>query len=73
VETSNVEGGFLVVYSGVQTGMSLPTFERSLLPFIALMMEAVRTSDTLLNSCQSARRYNPQENRLHTHRRENLK
>jgi hypothetical protein len=40
---------------------------------IALMMEAVATSKTSVNSYQSAWRYNPEDGHLHTHRRENLK
>jgi hypothetical protein len=40
---------------------------------IALMMEAVQTSETLVNSYQSSQRYNPEDSHLHTHRRENLK
>jgi hypothetical protein len=39
----------------------------------ALMMEAVQTSETLVNSYQSTRRYNPEDSHLHSHRRENLK
>jgi hypothetical protein len=41
--------------------------------FIALMMEAARTSETLVNFYQTTRRYNPEDSHLHTHRRENLK
>jgi hypothetical protein len=38
------------------------------------MMEAARTSETLLNFYQTTRRYNPEENsHLHTRRRENFK
>jgi hypothetical protein len=37
------------------------------------MMEAARTSETLVNFYQTTRRYNPEDSRLHTHRRENLK
>jgi type IV secretory pathway TrbD component len=40
---------------------------------IALMMEAARTSETLVNFYQATRRYNPEDSHLHTHRRENLK
>jgi hypothetical protein len=40
---------------------------------IALMMEAARTSETLVNFCQITRCYNPEDSHLHTHRRENLK
>jgi hypothetical protein len=37
------------------------------------MMEAARTSETLVNFYQTTRRYNPQDSQLRTHRRENLK
>jgi hypothetical protein len=40
---------------------------------IALMMEASRTSETLVNFYQTTRRYNPEDSHLRTHRRENLK
>jgi hypothetical protein len=40
---------------------------------IALMMEAARTSGTLVNFYQTTRRYNPEDSHLHTRRRENLK
>jgi hypothetical protein len=40
---------------------------------IALMMEAARTSETLVNFYQTTRRYNPEDSRLRTHRHENLK
>jgi hypothetical protein len=39
----------------------------------ALMMEAASTSETLVNFYQTTRRYNPEDNHLRTHRRENLK
>jgi hypothetical protein len=42
-------------------------------PLIALMMEAVRTSETSVNSYQSTWRYNPEDRHLHTHRREDLR
>jgi hypothetical protein len=50
-------------------------FRRYLLPIssIALMMEAESPSETLVNSYQSTRRYNPEDGHLHSHRRENLK
>jgi hypothetical protein len=32
--------------------------------FIALMMEAARTSETLVNFYQTARRYNPEDSHL---------
>jgi hypothetical protein len=37
------------------------------------MMEAARTSETLVNVYQTTRRYNPEDSHLRTHRRENLK
>jgi hypothetical protein len=40
---------------------------------IALMMEAARTSETLVNFYQTTRRYNPEDSHLRTHYRENLK
>jgi hypothetical protein len=40
---------------------------------IAVMMEAVSTSETLVNFYQTSRRNNPEDSRLHTRRRENLK
>jgi hypothetical protein len=40
---------------------------------IALMMEAARTSETLVNFYQTTRLYNPEDSHLRTHRRENLK
>jgi hypothetical protein len=40
---------------------------------IALMMEAARTSETLVNFYQTTLRYNPEDSHLRAHRRENLK
>jgi hypothetical protein len=37
------------------------------------MIEAARTSETLVNFYQTTRRYNPEDSHLHTCRRENLK
>jgi hypothetical protein len=37
------------------------------------MMEAARTSETLVNFYRTTRCYNPEDSNLHTHRRENLK
>jgi hypothetical protein len=39
---------------------------------MAMMMEAARTSETLVNFYQITRRYNPEDSHLHTLRRENL-
>jgi hypothetical protein len=40
---------------------------------IALMMEAARTCETLVNFYQITRGYNPEDSHLRTHRRENLR
>jgi hypothetical protein len=40
---------------------------------IALMMEAVQSSETLVNSYQPTQLCNPEDSHLHTHRRETLK
>jgi hypothetical protein len=40
---------------------------------IALMTEAVRTSETSVHYNMTKRRYIPEDSKLHTHRRENLK
>jgi hypothetical protein len=40
---------------------------------IALMMEAAKSSETLVNFYQTTRRYNPEDSDLRTNRRENLK
>jgi hypothetical protein len=40
---------------------------------MALMMEAAKTSETLVNFYQTKRRYNPEDSHVHTHRRENFK
>jgi hypothetical protein len=40
---------------------------------LARVMEAARTSETLVNFYQTTRCYNPEDSNLHTHRRENLK
>jgi hypothetical protein len=45
----------------------------TVLRFIALMMEAVRTSETSVNFNVTARRYIPEDSKLHTRCRENLK
>jgi hypothetical protein len=40
---------------------------------ISLMMEAARTSETLVNFYQTTWHYNPEDSHVHTRRRENLK
>jgi hypothetical protein len=40
---------------------------------VALMMEAARTSERLVNFYQTTRCYNPEDSYLRSHRRENLK
>jgi hypothetical protein len=37
------------------------------------MMQAARTSETMVNFYQTTWRYNPEDSHLHTHHRENLK
>jgi hypothetical protein len=51
----------------------IATFGDSKPSLIALMMEAARTSETLVNFYQTTRSYNPEDSNLHTHRRENFK
>jgi hypothetical protein len=41
--------------------------------FIALMLEAVHISETSGHFKMATRRYIPEDSKLHTHRRENLK
>jgi hypothetical protein len=41
--------------------------------FVAMMMEAVSTSETSVNCYQTTRRNIPEDSHLHTRRRENLK
>jgi hypothetical protein len=52
--------------------ISVPLLPRAT-SLIALMMEAVQTSETLVNSYQSTRCYNPEDSHLHSHCRGNLK
>jgi hypothetical protein len=42
-------------------------------PLIALMMEAPKTSETLVSFYQATRLYNQEDSRLRAHRRESLK
>jgi hypothetical protein len=44
-----------------------------MIAMIALMMEAARTSEKLVNFYETTRRYNPENSHLRTHHRENLK
>jgi nucleoside diphosphate kinase len=48
-------------------------FRYSCCSLIALMMEAVRTSETSVNFYQTTRCNNAEDSHLHTRRRENLK
>jgi hypothetical protein len=41
--------------------------------FYTLKMEAIRSSETSVQSTTSTRRHNPEDGILHSHRRENLK
>jgi hypothetical protein len=60
----------LLEYCAVQSGKSLPTFQRYLLPpssgrwLIALMMEAANTSETSVNLYQTTRRNIPEDSHL---------
>jgi hypothetical protein len=38
-----------------------------------LRLEAARTSEMLVNFCQTTQHYNQEDSHLHTHHRENLK
>jgi hypothetical protein len=53
--------------------ISLQNSRKFMSKLIALVMEAARTSETLVNFYQTTRRYNPEDSHLRTHRRENLK
>jgi hypothetical protein len=71
---------FLLYIHTEETGKILTNiFEMKMAVFwvvaqgIALMMEAARTSETMVNFYQTTRRYNPEDSHLQTHRRENLK
>jgi hypothetical protein len=48
-------------------------FKNACCLLIALMLEAARTSETLVNFYQTTRRCNPEDSHLRTHHRENLK
>jgi hypothetical protein len=48
-------------------------FLRNFPSIIALMMEAVRTSETSISFKVTTRRYIPEDSKPHTRRRENLK
>jgi hypothetical protein len=61
------DGNFLKVFWNVAT-RSLTEIDRR---FIALMMEAVSTSETLVNFCETTRRNIPEDSHLYTRRHEN--
>jgi hypothetical protein len=66
------EDGCLLGCSTVYTGISSPTFQRYVLPppsgrRVALMMEAVRNSETLVCLYQCTRRCNPEDSHLRYH------
>jgi hypothetical protein len=62
--------------NAMQSRRSLPMFQRSLLPpssgWSPLLMEAERTSETLVNFYQTTWCYNPEDSHLCTHCHENL-
>jgi hypothetical protein len=41
--------------------------------FLTLKMEAIRSSETLVISCKTTRRHNPEDHDRHLHHRENLR
>jgi hypothetical protein len=51
----------------------LPVIHQGDESFIALTMEAIRTSETSINFNVTTRRYIPEDSKLHTRRRESLK
>jgi hypothetical protein len=52
----------------------IPKFRRNiLLPSSGLKMEAVCSSEILVSTYESTRRYNPAKQHRHLHRRENLR
>jgi hypothetical protein len=53
--------------------MSTNVSEVRIASVIALMMEAVRTSETSVNINFTTRRHIPEDSKLHTRRHENLK
>jgi hypothetical protein len=57
----------------VQEDVSRIVFNKSATSQSALMMEAVRTSETSVNFNVTTRRYIPEDSKPHTRRRENLK
>jgi hypothetical protein len=69
--------GFKRSDCGLLDGLKMAVFwivaPCSLVMAIALMMEAARTSETLVNFYQATRRYNPEDSYLRTHRLEDLK
>jgi hypothetical protein len=65
-----------VLSPGVKRGRGVTlTTHPHLVPRLRMsrMMEAARTSETLVNFYQTTRRYNPEDSHLRTHRRENVK
>jgi hypothetical protein len=62
--SKDFEDGCLLGCSAMQSGRSVPTFQRSLLPpssLIALMMKAASTSETLVIFCHIIQSYNPDD------------
>jgi hypothetical protein len=69
----------ILIFAFIQACLGLRTTGDIQLPcesgdlLIALMMEAASTSQTSVNFYHTTRRSNPEDSRLHTRRRENLK
>jgi hypothetical protein len=74
VHPSGAENNDALTYTILHQDVTFGRFQvqQTVLPLIALMMEAVRTSETSVNSHQSTLLYNPEDSHLHSHRRENL-
>jgi hypothetical protein len=61
------------MWRGVVTFKLTDVSEARTASIIALMMDAVRTSEKSVNFNVTTRRYIPEDIKLHIHRRENLK
>jgi hypothetical protein len=50
----------------------MPTFRRNILPTSSGLKEVVCSSETLISTYKSTRRYNPEDQHRHLHRREDI-